>query len=136
MSTSTNLFERATREQFRFPSAKGELTVEHLWDLPLKSSRGLDLDTVARAVNQELKAATEESFVPTTANKGQSLQEAKLDVIKHIIGVKVQERDAAALKASKAEKRAKLMEILADKQDSALRDKSIEEIREELAALD
>ena len=69
---SPNLFEIATRQKFTFPSPRGLLNVEQLWDLPLTSIRpdgstrtdSVSLDTVARAVNTQLKAVTEETFAP------------------------------------------------------------------------
>ena len=36
-----NLFEKATRKAFRFPTGKGELTIEQLWQLPLLA-RGIN----------------------------------------------------------------------------------------------
>ena len=63
-----NLFMQATREKFRFESSKGDLSVEQLWDLPLTSRTGFDLDTVAKAVNADLKASNEESFVNASNN--------------------------------------------------------------------
>ena len=36
-----NLFEKATRKAFRFPTVKGEITVEQLWQLPLLA-RGIN----------------------------------------------------------------------------------------------
>jgi len=53
-----NLFEIATRNKFRFASVKGELNVEQLWELKLTERNSFDLDNVARAVADELKAIT------------------------------------------------------------------------------
>jgi hypothetical protein len=50
-----NIFEQATRRAIRFESAKGDLSVEQLWDLPLQSRNQFDLDTVAKTVNRQLK---------------------------------------------------------------------------------
>ena len=45
-----NLFEIASRKKLRIPTTKGDLTVEQLWDLPLKST-GLSLDKIAIDLN-------------------------------------------------------------------------------------
>ena len=58
-----NLFLQATREKFRFESSKGDLSVEQLWDLPLTSRTGFDLDTVAKAVNKFVGALEEHDDV-------------------------------------------------------------------------
>ena len=58
-----DIYKFAAQNVLRFPSAKGNLTVEQLFQLPLKSQTGADLDTVARGINAQLKTTTEESFV-------------------------------------------------------------------------
>jgi len=62
------IFEKATQEKFRYPSTKGLLTTEQLWELPLTAKSGFSLDDVAKAVNAELKAIDTESFVATAPN--------------------------------------------------------------------
>ena len=79
------IFEKATREKFRYPSAKGLLTTEQLWELPLTAKSGFSLDDVAKAVNAELKAVDTESFVATEANPAKATLETKLEVVKHVI---------------------------------------------------
>ena len=51
-----NLFEIASRNKLRVPTTKGDLTVEQLWDLPLKSANGLSLDSIAIALNKQLES--------------------------------------------------------------------------------
>ena len=46
-----SIFEKASRLQLRFASTKGSLSVEDLWGLSLES-----LDTLAKAVNKQIKA--------------------------------------------------------------------------------
>ena len=58
-----NLFEYATRTVLRFASTRGLISVEQLWDVPLRSNDGFDLDAIARSLSQELKSVSEESFV-------------------------------------------------------------------------
>ena len=129
-----NLFELATRNAYRFESTKGLLTVEDLWQLPL-SSRGASLDDVAKTVYTQIKTAEEVSFVAkqTTAN---TTLNNKLEIVKHIIGVKMAEAEAAKIKADKAAERAKLTEILARKQEQSLENSTEEELLAKLAAID
>lgn len=131
-----NLFEIASRKAFRFTSARGALTVEQLWDLPLQSCSNFDLDSVARSVNTELKAVTEESFVTTAANPAKAELELKLELVKHVIAVKIAENKAISDRAAKADKRKKLIAALAQKEEQALGGMTKEEIEKELAALD
>lgn len=123
-------YEKALRQQYRFPSVAGALTLEQLWDLPLKTTRNgrPDLDGVAKEVNYELKKQVEESFVETSTNPLKAELEDKLEIVKHIIAVRqaenAAERDAAARKQKKAE----LLELLHDKRKEELKGKSVAEI--------
>ena len=130
-----NIFEQATRQALRFSSNRGELSTEQLWDLPLTSRQGFDLDSVAKEVNQRLKSVTEESFVVKTTNPEKDSLELKLEVLKHIIAAKQSEADARRNAAERAAERQKLYDILAEKQDSALKDLSVEDIQKRLAEL-
>jgi hypothetical protein len=131
-----NLFELATRQAYRFESTKGLLSVEDLWQLPLTTrGNGTSLDDVAKNVYAQIKASEEVSFVAkqTTANTTLS---NKLEIVKHIIAVKMNEADVAKVKADKAAERAKLMDILARKQEQSLENSTEEELLAKLAAID
>lgn len=123
-----SIFEKASREKFRFPSTKGELSTEQLWDLPLQSARGADLDTVAKGIAAELRGVTEESFVATATNPAKPVLEAKLEVVKRVIEVKLADNETKRVAAAKAAEKAKLIEILARKQDASLENLSEAEI--------
>lgn len=131
-----NLFLQATREKFRFESTKGDLSVEQLWDLPLTSRTGFDLDTVAKAVNANLKSSNEESFVNVSNNPAVSRLQAQLEVVKAIIEVKLAQAEAAKKRAEKAAERQRLMEVLHSKKDQELQGLSVEEIERRLSQLD
>ena len=131
-----NLFLQATREKFRFESPKGDLSVEQLWDLPLTSRTGFDLDTVAKAVNADLKASNEESFVNVNNNPAVSRLQAKLEVVKAIIEVKLAQVEATKKRAEKAAERQRLMEVLHSKKDQELQGLSVEEIERRLSQLE
>lgn len=131
-----NLFLQATREKFRFESNKGDLSVEQLWDLPLTSRTGFDLDTVAKTVNADLKASNEESFVNVNNNPAVSRLQAKLEVVKAIIEVKLAQAEATKKRAEKAAERQRLMEVLHSKKDQELQGLSVEEIERRLSLLE
>lgn len=132
---SDNIFEQATRQQLRFPSTKGEVTVEQLWQMPLSSRNGFDLDAVAKAVNTELKAAGEESFVEAKSNPAKAQLTLKLDVVKHVISVKLAEKEKAEKSAETAAQRQRLLKALEDSEDAELAKLTPDQIRERLAAL-
>lgn len=127
MST-VNVFERASREKFRFESNIGNLTVENLWGLPLRGrANNPDLDSIARGLSNELKNY-EESFVSAKSDSAKDLIEAKLELVKYIIADKLAEQDKAKKSAENAETKRMLLGILATKKESELQNKSVEEI--------
>lgn len=130
-----NIFEQATIQKLRFSTNKGEVTTEQLWDMPLQSKNQFDLDSLAKAVNGELKSVTEESFVNTKPSPAKSLLELKLDVIKHIIAAKIKTHEEQSNARAKAAKREKLLNILSEKQDEALKSLSPEELAKQIAEL-
>ena len=127
------MFEQATKLGLRFSTVRGDLTVEDLWNLPLTGKTRINLDDIAKGLNKELQSS-EESFVETKT-KEDSILNLKFDIVKHIIKVKLEERDAAKLSAKKAQEREKLLQILASKQDEELNGLSKEEVEARLAAL-
>ncbi|MFK3984302.1 hypothetical protein ACI2K4_28510 [Micromonospora sp. NPDC050397] len=114
------IFEQATRKKFRYPSAKGLLTTEQLWELPLTAKSGFSLDDVAKAVNAELKAVDTESFVATETNPAKATLETKLEVVKHVIAIRLAEDQAAKAAAAKKLEKEKLLAVLGRKQDAVL----------------
>ena len=130
-----NIFEQATRRAIRFESTKGDLSVEQLWDLPLQSRNQFDLDTIAKTVNRQLNDVTEESFVSVRENPAKETLSLKLELVKHIISVKLQEAEEARNRANKASEKEKLLRLLDEKQNEALRALTPEEIQERLKAL-
>ena len=129
------LFAHATREQFRFASSMGLLTVEDLWQLPLSSKPGFDLDSVAKQVNNTLKQMTEESFVAVTPAPGRKAQELHLEVVKAIIAVKMEENEAARNAKARADEKQKLLALLDDKNTEALKGLTADELKARIAAL-
>lgn len=129
--TDKNLFKIATRRKTRFPSTRGLLTAEQLYDLPLT-----DLDTTARAINSELKSLTEETFVEVKPDPRKGQLTDALDLVKEVIADKLADKATAEKRNKKAALRRTLTDALARKQDEALSTASIEDIQKQLAELD
>lgn len=123
------MFEKASRLKLRFTTGRGEATIEELWDLSLTS-----LNELAKSVNKKLKEETEESFIDTKSRKSTEL-ELKLEILKHVISVKLKERDDAKVKADKKSEVEFLENLLAEKKIDELKGQSKEEIESRLAAL-
>lgn len=132
----SDLYKYAAQNALRFPSVRGSLTAEQLFDLPLTSKDGFDLDGVAKTVNAGLKACGEESFVSTTANPQQKMLEAALDIVKDVIATKQAAAAALLARQTKATERRKILDALEAKKDQQLTSASIEDLEKKLAALE
>jgi hypothetical protein len=122
-------FEIATRKKLRFQSGRGPLSVEDLWDLKLPQ-----LDTIAVEVDEEVANSPKKSFI-TTRSVANKEAELKLEILKHIIQVKLEEEEAKLKSIEKKEKKAKIMELLEQKQVESLTSKSEDELKQLLAEL-
>ena len=127
-----NLFEVATREEWRFETPRGQITVEHLWQIPLTG--GSSIDAVAVNLNETLQKSATKSFVnaTTTADKQTEL---KLELVKYIIGVRLAEAKAKTEKAQLSSKRKLILEALAVKENEELLSGSKEDLQKRLAEL-
>ena len=130
------MFEQATRQKFRFSTPKGEFTVEQLWDVPLRSRDDFNLDHIARGVNRQLEEVSEESFVDSAKkNPAKKVLELKLEILKRVIAVKVEDEEATEQRAANKIEREKLLRILAEKQEGKLSDLTEKELQKRIHAL-
>ena len=121
------LFESATRNKIRF-GYRGVISTEDLWDLDVE-----ELDGIYKNLMAEKKDSETESLL--SEKKTNSILETKIEIVKYIFGVKVDEAKAAELKAENAAKKQKILAILARKQDAELENKSAEELEKLIADL-
>ena len=125
-------FITASRMKVRFDTAKGLLSVEDLWDLPLNDGR-VNLDDIAIALLRELKGATE-SFVNKAKSANEELK-IKFDVVVHVIETRLKELEEAKMARLRAEKKSQILEIIARKENKDLEEKSLDELKGLLANL-
>ncbi len=116
-----NIFEMATRNKYRFPY-KGMISVEDLWDL-----NQTQLDSIYKALNKEVKANQEDSLMFSQTQTDLDLQ-AKIEIVRHIYTTKEQDAAFRAAAAENAEKKRRILEILEQKQEDSLKNKSEEEL--------
>lgn len=131
------MYKYAAMKKIRFDSIRGDLTVEHLFDTPLKSASGFDLDTIARDISRKIKALGEESFVEDTSDDPRRKElEVSLEIVKDVIKTKQETAAAAVNMAKRRDDRRKILDALSAKKDQQLTAASIEELEQKLAALD
>ena len=123
------MFEFATRSKMRFPY-KGMVSVEDLWDLPVK-----ELDKVFKTLNAQKKQTQEESLLSTKTKEDEALS-TQIDIIKYIVSVKLAEIEANEKAIANKAKKQKIMAIITAKEDEALKDASIEDLQKMLSEID
>lgn len=127
--TTENLFEMATRNKMRFPSTKGELSVEDLWDLSDK-----DLDVVYKNLKDQEVKSSEESLLDD-ANVDPKLT-AAIGIVKYIFTTKRNEKLAEKERINKKLTQKKYIDALSKKQDEAIEKMSEAELRAMIDSLE
>lgn len=133
---SINIFEYAARNKIRFASPRGELTVEQLWEVPLRSTDDFNLNIVAKAANETVKQANEENFVETKRTTKHVRAEIALDLVKYVIETKLADEAAAIRKVENKQRKEKLLAVLAEKQAGKLSEMSERELKKQIAELE
>lgn len=123
-----NMFEYAAKNKLRFPF-RGVVSTEDLYDLSVES-----LDSIFKTLNTEHKKTEEESLLGKKTKQENELA-IKIEIVKHIVNEKLEEVKKRQESADKKKQKAKIMEILAVKQDESLQGKSVEDLQKMLDEL-
>ena len=120
------MYKEATKQKLRFSTPRGLLTTEQLWDLSLT-----DLDTLAVSLETEHKESGKKSFLVTKSVKDK-VAKLRFDVVLDVLTTKVDEANAAKEAKDDKEHNNKILSLIAEKQDDALKGKSIAQLKAEL----
>ena len=126
--TNNELFINATRNNYQFPF-RGMINVIDLWDLSLTN-----LDSVFKTLNAEVKKSEEESLLNTKSKEDEEISN-KIEIVKYIVSVKLDEKKKREDAKKNAEMRQRLLEIKAKRQDAKLENMSDEDLDKALAEL-
>ena len=124
-----NIFEYATRNKIRF-SFRGLISVEDLWVLSLTN-----LDSIYKELNKQSKQSEEESLLNIKTQEDELLN-VQIEIVKHIVSVKKKKKEAREKASAKKVQKQKIMSIIAAKQDEALQNSSIDDLKKMLDELD
>lgn len=124
-----NLFEIATREKYRFPY-KGQISVEDLWDVSVTG-----LDNIFKTLKAQEKKSDEEGLLSHKTSADTELNN-KLEIVRYIFGVKMAEKAKREEAVKRKAEKEKLLEILSEKEDNALKSLSVDELRARIAAME
>lgn len=114
-------FEQASRVKLRFVTPQGKLSVEDLWDLPL-----VELDNLAKGLYAQAQSEEVSFIEPKQAVDAEV--KLRFGLVKHVIEVKLAERDQAVLAVKNREKKQRILALIAQKEDEELLSASKEEL--------
>lgn len=125
-----SIFERASRLKLRFETSRGALSVEDIWDLPLQSNKAdvPNLDDLARGFHTQLKGSENVSFVTKAAKPSEALQ-LRFDIVTHVIDVRLEEAAQKEAAELARQRKARVLQLIDQKEDAKLSEKSLEELR-------
>lgn len=135
-----NIFEKASHLKLTFATKRGHLSVEQLWDLPLK---GNDVSLNSLAVGLKKTLSKDEDFVDlvdgdstnTAATVQRSHDKLRFDILLHIISVLKAERDEKVLAESRASQLRAIDEAIAARQQQDLVTGSVEDLLKKRAEI-
>lgn len=116
------MFKEASKQKLRFVTAKGNLTVEQLWDLSIA-----DLDTLAVSLEDAYNKSKGRSFVTAKTTKDKTIK-LQFDVALEVLNTKVEEQQTLTEAKEIKEHNRKILELISRKKDGELEGKSIKQL--------
>lgn len=116
-----NIFEKATKKGLRFSTSSGNLNTEDLWVIGLEF-----VDQMYTDYMKELDSSTGVSLLK--AKKGNDALQLRCDICRAVIESRLADANKADKAAETKAKNQLIMQIIQNKQNDELNDKSIEEL--------
>ena len=139
VAETNNIFELATIKKLRFQSKRGNLTVEDLWDIPLKTTVKSDvsLDEIAVELQKTLQNSSVVSFVDKDSKDDVVTVDNKLrfEIVIYIIEKRVAMGKQRKLMNERKAELETLQSILADRRNEQLKSFSVEELEAKIKLL-
>lgn len=122
-------------DQYRFPSVSGDLTLEDLFRLSLKSKspNTPSLNAIAINLNRLITICGSVDFVDDSDEI--TLLQRKLDIVKFVIAHVKGRAEATKQALAREETRHNLLALIESKKSALLAEESIEELERRLATL-
>lgn len=117
------MYKEALQKKLRFKTNKGMISTEDLFDLSLQN-----LNTLAIMLDKKISEAPKKSIIeelPAEEND----DELRFSIVKDVINIKLKARKDNINRAQIDARNKRIAEIIAKKEDEALENKSIEELR-------
>ena len=120
------MYKKASKLKLKFNTTLGNLSVEQLWDLSLT-----DLDTLAVSLEEAYENSKGKSFLVKKTTKDKTIK-IMFDIALDVLNTKAEEVEIARNASDVKEHNQKILELIKNKQDDELKDKSIEELEKML----
>lgn len=123
-----SIYKKGLEQKLRFKTVRGFVSIEDLFDIPLKSNDKFNLNDIAKEIYRIVQNEVDVDFV----DEGKSvdlIEELKLDIIKDIIKdkkEKIQKVEDEAIRKSFNEN---IDKLIAEKEKEELKNLSTEELR-------
>lgn len=124
-----DIFKYAIKNKLRF-NYKGVCTVEDLYDIPLTS-----LDRMYGELKKQQKGFGEDSLLNKKSSEEKEVG-IKIEIIENIVADRFADIDKAKKAQQIREKNRRIAEIIADKEDAALHEMSLEDLKAMLTSDD
>lgn len=122
-----NIYRFAAEHALRYPY-KGSITTEDLFNLTVRQ-----LDEIHIALKRQVRKNNDESLLAATDKTDEDIElEVKIAIVKDIFDSKQEQAKLRRDALEKQKYNQKIAGIIAEKEDAALRDKSVDELREML----
>ena len=122
-----SIFKEAAKLKLRF-KAKGNMSVEDLFDLPLTSKDGVSLNDIAKEIYKNIKEDSGVDFVGEVIETDR-IEELKLQIVKEIIKDKKDDINRKEESEVKKSHNANIDKLIAAKEAEALSNLSIEDLK-------
>ena len=124
----SDIFKNATKKKYRF-NFRGICTVEDLWDLSVEN-----LDAIYKILKKQQNENEAESLLAKNKNEDSILND-KIEIIKEIGADKIETKKKLENAAKKRAQNQRILEIIADKENDELKNKSIDDLKAMLASV-
>lgn len=130
MSATETMFANAARRKYRFPTCKGYVLAEDLFDM-----QPTQLNACYQQLKRELSQTEEheDSLMETPSNQTQDLRE-RIEIVRFVFEEHKNHALAVEQAAAQRERKEQIMSIIHEKQSQALKEMSIEELQKLLDA--
>ena len=122
-----DIFKYAVKNKLRF-NYKGVCTVEDLYDIPLSG-----LDKMYGELKKQQKNFGEDSLLNKKSSEAKEIG-IKIEIVESIVADRLADIDKAKKAQQTRERNRRIAQIIADKEDAALNDMSLEDLKAMLAS--